>query len=306
MSKFKLQKFYRITICLVAVSLLAVSIAGNSQNVKDLNSASTVKCYKIAVCDWMILKRQKIGSFELVRELNGDGVEMDMGALGQRDSFDNKLRQPHFQQLFQQKAKEYQLEVPSVAMSGFYAQSFATRTNYRELIEDCINTMQIMGSKVAFLPLGVQCDLKKNPELKDVLIERLKVIGDLAVKAGVIIGIETSLDARGEIRLLKDINSPGIKIYYNFQNPLVSGRDLYKELRMLGKDNICQIHCTDTDDVTLPHNKRLDLKRVKRILDDMGWCGWLVVERSRDKTDVHNVKKNYRTNIDFLKSTFNN
>lgn len=37
--------------------------------------------YKIAVCDWMILKRQKIGSFQLVHELNGDGVELDMGAL---------------------------------------------------------------------------------------------------------------------------------------------------------------------------------------------------------------------------------
>jgi len=305
MLKYKLQKFNYITFCLFAAALLAVSITGNCQVVKDLNTISTVKCYKIAVCDWMILKRQKIGSFELVRELNGDGVEMDMGALGLRDSFDNKLRQPHFQQLFLQKAKEYQLEVPSVAMSGFYAQSFATRKNYRELVEDCIRTMQIMGAKVAFLPLGVQCDLKKNPELKAGLIERLKVIGDMAVKAGVIIGIETSLDAGEENQLLKDINSDGIKIYYNFQNPSVSGRDLYKELRMLGKDNICQIHCTDTDDVTLPYNKRVDMTRVKKILDDMGWCGWLVVERSRDKTDVHNVKKNYGTNIDFLKSTFN-
>lgn len=40
--------------------------------------------YKIAVCDWMILKRQKIGSFQLVHELNGDGVELDMGGLGKR------------------------------------------------------------------------------------------------------------------------------------------------------------------------------------------------------------------------------
>ena len=37
--------------------------------------------YKIAVCDWMILKRQKIGSFQLVHELKGDGVELDMGSL---------------------------------------------------------------------------------------------------------------------------------------------------------------------------------------------------------------------------------
>ena len=41
--------------------------------------------YKIAVCDWMILKRQKIGSFQLVHELKGDGVELDMGSLGKRE-----------------------------------------------------------------------------------------------------------------------------------------------------------------------------------------------------------------------------
>ena len=56
--------------------------------------------YKVAICDWMILKRQKIGSFQLVHELNGDGVELDMGSLGKRENFDNKLRDPHFQQLF--------------------------------------------------------------------------------------------------------------------------------------------------------------------------------------------------------------
>ena len=60
--------------------------------------------YKIAVCDWMILKRQKIGSFQLVHELKGDGVELDMGSLGKREMFDNKLREPHFQQLFRETA----------------------------------------------------------------------------------------------------------------------------------------------------------------------------------------------------------
>lgn len=49
--------------------------------------------YKIAACDWMMLKRQKIGSFQLMKELGGDGIEMDMGGLGKRDTFDNKFHQ---------------------------------------------------------------------------------------------------------------------------------------------------------------------------------------------------------------------
>lgn len=53
----------------------------------------------------------------------------------------------------------------------------------------------------------------------------------MAAKQHCVIGIETSLDAQGEISLLKDINSVGIKIYYNFQNALESGRNLCDEMR---------------------------------------------------------------------------
>lgn len=32
-------------------------------------------------------------------------------------------------------------------------------------------------------------------------------------------------------------------------NPLPNGRDLYKEIQILGKDRIYQFHCTDEDGV---------------------------------------------------------
>jgi len=295
----------RQTLSIICILIGILNLQAKNPNAGINKSTKTRQsCIKISVCDWMILKRQKIGEFELAHELGAEGVEMDMGSLGQRDSFDNKLRKKEFQELFLQKAKENNIEISSIAMSGFYGQSLAKRDNYKELVEDCIHTMQITGVKTGFLPLGVQSDLNKNPELRPLLVTRLKEIGKMAQKAGVVIGIETSLDAKGEVQLLKEIDSKGIKIYYNFQNPLVSGRDLSKELRILGKDRICQIHCTNTDNVTLPNDKKLDMNKVKVVLQQMGWCGWLVVERSRDKNDVHNVKKNYGTNIKYLKLCF--
>ena len=260
--------------------------------------------YKVAICDWMILKRQKIGSFQLVHELNGDGVELDMGSLGKRENFDNKLRDPHFQQLFRETARKFKLEVPSVAMSGFYGQSFLDRANYQELVRECLDAMKVMNAKVAFLPLGGKAGWEQEPERRTRVVKRLKEVGDMAASEGLVIGIETQLDAKGDVRLLKEIDSPGIKIYFKFQNVLENGRDLCKELKILGKKRICQIHCTDTDGVTLPFNERLDIKKVKNTLDKMGWSGWLVVERSRDKDDVHNVRKNYGTNVRYLKEVF--
>lgn len=266
--------------------------------------AKDKQAYKIAVVDLMILKRQKLSAFQLTKEIGADGLEVDMGGLGNRETFDSQLAKPEIRQQFLDKAKELNLEICSLAMSGFYAQSFATRTTYQRMVQDCLDTMKAMNVKVGFLPMGTQGDLVKNPELRPAIVQRLKVVGQMAKKAGVIIGIETALDAKGEVELLKEIASKNIQSYFNFSNPLKNGRDLNEELRILGKKRICMIHATDEDGVWLENNTRLDLKKVKQTLDDMGWKGWLVIERSRDANDPRNVKKNFGANTRYLKSIF--
>ncbi|WP_201983903.1 sugar phosphate isomerase/epimerase family protein [Hymenobacter rubidus] len=260
--------------------------------------------YKVAVVDLMILKRQKLGALQLTKDIGADGVEVDMGGLGQRETFDNQLANPEIRQQFIDKAKELNLQICSLAMTGFYAQSFATRPTYQRMVQDCIDTMKALNVKIAFLPLGTQGDLHKNPELRPAIVERLKVVGEMAKKADVIIGIETALDAAGEVALLHDINSKHIQIYFNFSNPLKEGRDLHQELKILGGKRICQIHATDEDGVWLQNNTRLDMRKVKQTLADINWQGWLVIERSRDASDARNVKKNFGANAAYLKSIF--
>ena len=252
----------------------------------------------------MILKRQKLGAFDRTKAIGADGLEVDMGGLGKRPTFDNKLFDPLVRKQFIDKSRELNIEIASIAMSGFYAQSFPTREGIERIIDDCINTMILMGAKVAFLPLGVEGEMNKYPERRQAIVERLKTAGRKAEAAGVVIGIETSLDAAGEVELLDEIGSPAIKSYFNFQNPLVAGKDLCEELKILGKDRICQIHCTDSDGVLLEHNDRLDMHKVRETLDEMGWSGWLVIERSRDANNTRDVIGNFGANTRYLKSIF--
>ena len=110
--------------------------------------------YKVGVCDWMILKRQKLGEFDLARQIGCDGVEMDMGGLGQREMFDNKMRDNQEAQHFKHVADSLGIEIGAIAMSGLYAQDLTKRDNYLALIEDCFDTMDKMGgAKVAYCPL---------------------------------------------------------------------------------------------------------------------------------------------------------
>jgi sugar phosphate isomerase/epimerase len=260
--------------------------------------------YKIAVCDWMILKRQKKGAFQRTHEIGADGLELDMGGLGNRPTFDNKILNPVERRMLKDEIAKYKLELSSIAMSGFYAQSFAERETVPLMVKDTINSMDLMGVKTAFLPLGVKGDLIKYPELRPKVIERLKMASEMAEASKVVIGIETAYDAEEEAKLIDEIGSPAIKSYFNFANALQNGRDLINEIKTLGKERICQIHCTDEDGVWLENNERLNMPEVKEALDDLGWSGWLVIERSRDANNTKDVVGNFSANTKYLKSIF--
>jgi predicted neuraminidase/sugar phosphate isomerase/epimerase len=260
--------------------------------------------YQVAVVDLMLLKRQKPGALTLAKTVGADGIELDMGGLGDRETFDNKLVNDTVRQQFLDMSRDLNIKIASLAMTGFYAQSFATRPTAVRAVGDCIHTMRLMGVKVGFLPLGVQGDLVKNPELRPAIVERLKEVGRMARDSGVVIAIETSLSAKEEVKLLKDIGSPAIKICFNFADPLEEGLDLYRELETLGARRIAEIHCTNKDGVWLQNDPQIDLKKVRQLLDKMKWSGWLVIERSRDAKDPKNVKKNFSANTAYVKSIF--
>lgn len=293
MSELRLRRCLLVGIVVVLVALPLGMCAQQQQQ------------YRVAACDWMMLKRQKLGEFQLAKDINADGVEVDMGPLGKRILFDNKLREPAFQQLFRRTADSLGIAVPSIAMSGFFAQSFLERENYKDLIVDCLNTMDVMGAQVAFLPLGGSGNDWKQPgEARQEMVRRLHEVGEMAFARGKVIAIRTQQDARADLILLKEVNSKGIKIYYNLQDAVDQGLCPCKELKTLGAENIAQIHASLTDSVTLDKDPRIDLHKVKKVLDKMKWSGWLVVERSRNAQDIRNVRGNFGTNVAYLKELF--
>lgn len=293
MSKLRLR---RCLLAGIAVVLVALPLGVCAQQQQQ---------YRVAACDWMMLKRQKLGEFQLAKDINADGVEVDMGPLGKRILFDNKLREPAFQQLFRRTADSLGIAVPSIAMSGFFAQSFLERENYKDLIVDCLNTMDVMSAQVAFLPLGGSGnDWKQSGETRQEMVRRLHEVGEMAFARDKVIAIRTQQDAHADLVLLKEVNSKGIKIYYNLQDAVDQGLCPCKELKTLGAENIAQIHASLTDSVTLDKDPRIDLHKVKKTLDKMKWSGWLVVERSRNAQDIRNVRGNFGTNVAYLKEIF--
>jgi Sugar phosphate isomerases/epimerases len=302
----KIESKLRAFCFLFQLSLIASFTAPAAENVSLSGETKSIASdrYKIAVCDWMILKRQKLGAFQLTKDIGAQGLELDMGGLGNRETFENQLVDPAVRQQFLEKARELNVEICSIAMSGFYAQSFAERPTVPRMIDDTIATMKAMNVKIAFLPLGVTSDPARHPELRAKVVERLKMAGAKAAEAGVIIGVETELSAEEQIKLLDDVGSSAIRLYYNFANAIQNKRDVAKELRLLGRERICQIHCTNQDGFWLQDDPAVNMPEIKAALDEIGWSGWLVIERSRKANDSRNVKGNFGANTAYLKAMF--
>ena len=291
----------------VALLLTGTPPTVASEPFETVAGSDTVARYHVGVCDWMVLKRQKLGEFDLARQLGADGVELDMGGLGQRDAFDNKLRDPQEAAHFRRVADSLGVQVGAVAMSGFYAQDLTRKDTYMELVTDCFDTMDRMGctSGVAFLPLG-GCgnDWATDKAKRKEVVKRLHDIGQAAKARGKVVGIDTPLDAKGNLKLLREIGSDGIAIFYKLQTIVENHWDIPTDLKRLGVRNVCAIHASGNDGVWLRNDPAIDMAALKQTLDQMGWSGWLFVERSRDTTMVRNVKMNYGSNVHYLKTVF--
>jgi len=64
------------------------------------------------------------------------------------------------------------------------------------------------------------------------------------------------------------------------------------------------IHATNKDSVWLENDPQINMTLVKKCLDEMGYRGWLVIERSRDARKPSDTKYNYGANTAYLKKIF--
>jgi len=67
-------------------------------------------------------------------------------------------------------------------------------------------------------------------------------------------------------------------VYYDVANSHRAGYDIYKEIRVLGKQ-ICEFHAKDNDD--LYGKGSIDFPEVRRAMDDAGYRGWIVMEGTK-------------------------
>ena len=142
-------------------------------------------------------------------------------------------------------------------------------------------------------------DIKDDAQGTKEVIRRLKAVAPKAEKAGVVLGLETWLDMREHLHIIDAVGSPNVQVYYDLGNSDHRGYNIYKEIRALGNDRICEIHAKDYAGKLFGQGK-VDFWEARRALDDIGYRGWIHIE---GRTPF-GMRDSYRHDAHFLRAVF--
>lgn len=253
-------------------SALAATALTLSSPLAPLFAAAEKRRFKIGACDWSIGKMADPAAFAVAKEIGLDGVQVSLGTLAN----DMHLRQPAVQRQFQDAAKKVGLEIGSLAIGELNNIPYKSDPRTVAWVSDCIGVCQALGVRVVLLAFFGNGDLRDDQAGVDEVVKRLKAVAPKAEQAGVVLGIESWLSADAHLEILNRVGSKAVQVYYDVCNSNDRGYDIYSEIRRLGRERICELHFKENG--ALLGQGKVDFKKVRAALDDIGYEGWVQIE----------------------------
>jgi sugar phosphate isomerase/epimerase len=268
----------RIFLKSTAVGLAGVAVASK---LVTAEAAGPVKI-RVSSCS--------IGSLDKAKLAGLDGMEVGAGGAGPKMS----VSDPATIKKYQDQMKETGLVVSSIMMSVFNSNPLASDPLGPAWLEQTIDAGKalkvdtILGAFFGKGSLGSKGNVKTADV--DAVVERLKAVAPRAKDAGVILGIENTLPAEENAKILERINSPAVRIYYDCFNLANQGYDIPAEIRLL-KDKISIFHFKNGGDYL--EGGKMKWEPIAAAIKEIGYQGWIVLETSAPSKDrVADDRKN--------------
>ncbi|OGV64152.1 MAG: xylose isomerase [Lentisphaerae bacterium RIFOXYA12_FULL_48_11] len=272
-----------------AVGLLACS------SLAPLFAAQEKRRFKIGACDWSIGKMCSPDAMKVAKEIGLDGVQVSLGNVKNN----MHLRTKEVQQQYKDAASQNGVEIASLAIGEMNSVPYKSDPRTIEWVSDSVDVMQALGVKVCLLAFFGKGDLRDDKAGIDEVVKRLKDVAPRAEKAGVILAIESYLNADQHMDIIQRVGSPAVQVYYDVCNSTDRGYDIYKEIRQLGK-LICEFHAKENG--CLLGKGPVDFKKVREAMDDISYTGWIQIEGAVPKGSP--MLESYVTNCKFLRGIF--
>jgi sugar phosphate isomerase/epimerase len=248
---------------------------------------------RIGVTDWNLNLGADPQAVPLAAQLGFDGVQVSFG----RKIADNKMPadNPKIVARYLQLSKEHAIPIDGTCVDRLHDNGLKSDKLAPKWVLDSIRLTRALHTKVLLLPFFGPWALKTPAEM-DYTGDALRDLAPEAEKAGVILGLEDTISAVDNVRIMERSRSKNVLVYYDVGNSTKGGFDIVKEIRWLGKDRICQFHLKDN-----PHylgEGDIQFAPVMHAIHDIEFSGYANLE-----TDAHadTLESDMRRNLMYIR-----
>ena len=241
--------------------------------------------FKIGVTDWNLKQEGKLEAVALAKNLGFDGVQVSIG----KGTDSLPLADKALQKAYLKESKRVGLPVESLCLEVLHRNVLKSDPLGPRWVADSVDIAKAMDVRVVLLPFFGKGALTNTDEM-DKVGDILKEIAPAAESAGVILGLEDTVSARDNVRIMERTKSPAVLTYYDVGNSTNNGFKVLEEIRWLGHDRICEVHLKDN-----PHylgEGKIDFEAVIDALADIGFDHWTQLETDSPVSVDQDMRRN--------------
>ena len=250
--------------------------------------------FLIGVTDWNLRMGANPDAVALAARIGFEGVQISFGRRIANDKL--PLDDPEILARYRKLSEEHKIPIDGTCVDRLHDNGLKSDPLAMRWVRDSIRLTHALKTKVLLLPFFGKWAIE-NHEEGNTVADALIQLAPEAEKAGVILGLENTISAEDNVRIMDRVKSKNVLVYYDVGNSTNGGFDVVKEIRWLGKDRICQIHLKDN-----PHylgEGTIPFPQVMEAIRDIGFTGAANLE-----TDTHpgsTVEADMRRNLDYIR-----
>ena len=257
-----------------------------------LRAAGAAK-FKVGVTDWNLKQTGKLEAVALAKAIGFDGVQVSIGRqlVNDRLALDDRA----LQQSYLAESKKVGLPLGSLCLDILHVNGLKSDPLGQRWVAESIGVAKNMGLRVILLPFFGKWAITTTAEM-DFVGDALREVAPAAEKAGVILGLEDTISAKDNARIMERSKSRAVLTYYDVGNSTNNGFDVVPEIRWLGKDRICEVHLKDNPNFL--GKGKIDFPAVVAALADIGFAEWAQLETS---CPTGSVEADMAVNLKFVR-----
>jgi L-ribulose-5-phosphate 3-epimerase len=248
---------------------------------------------QIGVMDTVLKQAGKPEALTTAKRLGLAAVQVTLGVSSNGKTL--PLEDAPLQERYRSASRQEKVPIDSTYIDMLHVSCLKSDPKAVGWVSKGIEINRNLGAPILMTVFFGKCAVLNRTEL-DYVIDAFRDLTTAAERAGVILGFENTLSGEDNRYAVDRISSRAFKVWYDVGNSTYNGYDVPREIRMLGRERICQFHFKDKGYLG---DGAVKYEPILKAIDEIGFKGYANLETT---SPSGNVEQDTRRNLAYLKN----